>query len=337
MKLRRSKKYWSRKVGGNTNFEFTINTATTSAGSSASDQITLPYTALGTYSGTIDWGDASSSVNSFANRTHTYASSGTYTISISGVLSNWTFGATGDRLKITDISNWGIFEFNENSAFNGCSNLDITALDNPLIITVITNAFLNCSSLVFNSSINNWDVSGVGSLQATFRLCPLFNQNIGDWNISNVTTLNATFANSGFNNGGSSSIQNWNTSLVSNMGSSGIGTFSTCPFNQPIGIWDVSSVNSFNSTFRNNTAFNQDIGDWDVSLGASFSNFMNGKSAANYSAAFLDSIYNKWSLLSVQPNQVITFGTIKYTGAGTSGRNILTGSPNNWTITDGGI
>jgi hypothetical protein len=33
---------------------------------------------------------------------------------------------------------------------------------------------------------------------------------------------------------------------------------------------------------------------------------------------------------------VIDFNTIEYTAGGQAGKNILTGAPNNWTITDGG-
>jgi hypothetical protein len=64
---------------------------------------------------------------------------------------------------------------------------------------------------------------------------------------------------------------------------------------------------------------------------------MAGKTAVDYSTANLNSIYNNWSLLVVQPNEAINFGTIKYTLAGQAGKNILTGAPNNWIITDGGI
>jgi hypothetical protein len=73
-----------------------------------------------------------------------------------------------------------------------------------------------------------------------------------------------------------------------------------------------------------------------VSNVSSFGNFMLGKNDTNYSAANLDAIYNGWSLLTLQPNLGINFSTIKYTSAGQAGRNILTGAPNNWTITDGG-
>ena len=47
------------------------------------DTFTLPIDNV-TQDGTIDWGDSSTSVLSYANRTHTYASGGVYTISISG-------------------------------------------------------------------------------------------------------------------------------------------------------------------------------------------------------------------------------------------------------------
>jgi surface protein len=91
------------------------------------------------------------------------------------------------------------------------------------------------------------------------------------------------------------------------------------------------------SMFRNATNFNQNIGSWNVSNVTLFTNFMVDKTSANYSDANLDAIYNGWSLLTLQPNETIQFGTIKYTAAGQTGRNILTSSPNNWTITDGGI
>jgi hypothetical protein len=65
---------------------------------------------------------------------------------------------------------------------------------------------------------------------------------------------------------------------------------------------------------------------------------MTGKTNLNYSATNLDSIYNSWSLLSVQPNLFnVNFGTIKYTLAGQAGKNILDFAPNNWQIFDGGI
>jgi hypothetical protein len=64
---------------------------------------------------------------------------------------------------------------------------------------------------------------------------------------------------------------------------------------------------------------------------------MAGKNTTTFSTANLDAIYNGWSQLTLQPNLTANFGSIKYTAASQAGRNILTGAPNNWEITDGGI
>jgi surface protein len=108
-------------------------------------------------------------------------------------------------------------------------------------------------------------------------------------------------------------------------------------FNQPIGNWNTSSVTNMNSLFNTAFAFNQNIGSWNVSNVTTAASFMLNKSAANYSAANLDAIYNGWSSRPVQPNVNINFGSIKYTAAGQAGKDILDFAPNNWTIVDGGI
>jgi len=64
---------------------------------------------------------------------------------------------------------------------------------------------------------------------------------------------------------------------------------------------------------------------------------MDSKTPATFSATNLDAIYIKWSLQSVKPNIIISFGTAKYTIAGSAGRSVLTSAPNNWNISDGGI
>jgi hypothetical protein len=86
------------------------------------------------------------------------------------------------------------------------------------------------------------------------------------------------------------------------------------------------------------SGFNQNIGSWNVSNVANFDSFMASKTSTDYSSTNLDAIYNGWSqLTTLQPNLTITFNTIKYTSAGQAGKDILTGAPNNWVITDGGI
>jgi surface protein len=116
------------------------------------------------------------------------------------------------------------------------------------------------------------------------------------------------------------------------------GMFSVASaFNQPIGNWNVESVTNMATMFVAAYKFNQNIGSWNVSNVTNFANFMLGKTALNYSSANLDSIYNGWSSRPVKPNINITFAAAKHTSASSAGRAILTGAPNNWVITDGGM
>jgi hypothetical protein len=68
-----------------------------------------------------------------------------------------------------------------------------------------------------------------------------------------------------------------------------------------------------------------------------FTNFLHGKIAANFSSANYDALLIGWASRPVQPNIYINFGTIRYTAAASAARSVLTGSPNFWTIIDGGI
>jgi len=262
-------------------------------------------------------------------------------------------GCANMQLTATDVPNLSnvtglFFYFNGCTIFNGdISGWDVSNVTNMAgmflsatafnqnigswdvsSVTNMNGVFQNASS--FNQDIGGWNVSNVTNMTDMFRDIPNFNQDIGSWDVSKVTTMERMFFGaSAFNQ----DIGGWDVSSVTNMQNMLRGT----PFNQDIGSWDVSSVTNMNSMFRAATAFNQDIGSWDVSSVTDFTDFMFGKTDANYSAANLDSIYNGWSLLSVQPNLTINFNTIKYTAAGQAGKDILTGAPNNWTITDGGI
>lgn len=170
--------------------------------------------------------------------------------------------------------------------------------------------FLGCSNLTLTSVIGVLDLSSTIYFDSAFGNC------------TSLTTING--------------INDWNTSTIQFMR----GLFSGCTnFNSNISNWDVSNVFSMQGMFSNATAFNQDISTWNISNvnGLGFTNFMLGKTFTDYSASYLDAIYNTWSTLTLQPNLNINFGTIKYTLAGQAGRNVLTGAPNNWVITDGGI
>ena len=257
--------YGSKKSG-----IFQSTWKTDNAGTSASNQIELPLLSGGTYNFWIDWGDGSTTnVTSYSQRTHTYASAGTYTVRATGAVGIWRFNNGGDKLKILTISSWGKLILGPN-AFNGCSNVTMSGITDVPDLTGVSsleNTFNSCYSLTTVGRINEWNVSSVNNMYQMFGGAIIFNQNLGSWNVSNVTNMGSMFqcaftAGGQFNNGGSTSISTWNTSACTNMAE----MFWNQPsFNQPIGSWNVSSVTNMSYMFRNASSFNQPIGNWNVS------------------------------------------------------------------------
>jgi surface protein len=210
-------------------------------------------------------------------------------------------------------------------------------------VTVMSGLF-SCQFLpgTFNNggsdSIKNWDTRKVFNFLNLFRNQKDFNQEVGLWNTSNLRGSAQMFLSdsglSSFNNAGTDSIKNWNTSQVTDVS---FMFNNATVFNQPIGNWDTSKVTNMNSVFRGSTTFNQLVSNWNVSLVTNFSNFMTGKTDLNYSTANYDALLIGWASRPVIANRSINFGTIKRTAASTAARAILTSAPNNWTIVDGGL
>jgi surface protein len=233
-----------------------------------------------------------------------------------------------------NISSWNVSKVTSMYfTFNDCTNFNqnIGSWDVSNVTSMIA-MFRNVKTNFSSTNIGSWNVSNVTVMEAMFSGCTNFNQNISSWNVSKVTSMGDVFQNcTNFNQ----NISSWNVSNVTSMNR----MFQNCiNFNQNISSWNVSNVTSMNTMFGN-VAFNQNISSWNVSKVTNFINFMSNKTPDNFSAENLDAIYNGWSALAggVKPNLAITFGAAKYTSASSAGRAILTGSPNNWAITDGGI
>jgi hypothetical protein len=173
------------------------NTSNVSSGSTASNQIKLPLTNGGVYNFTVDWGDGSvSNITTFnqSEVTHTYASSGTYTLTIKGTINGFRFGNSGDRLKLMSIQRWGCFRLSSNAVFDGCTNLTLDAVVDILSFTgatTLNQTFRNCSSITTINNINFWNVSNIVTMNSTFSGCTLFNSSITNWNTPLVTDFNA--------------------------------------------------------------------------------------------------------------------------------------------------
>lgn len=298
------------------------------------ETITIPTNGSG-YNYDIDWnGDnVFDDLGITGNATHTYPTAGVHTVKIRGDFPRIFFNLSGDRNKILSVEQWGNISWTSfNSAFLGCANLVVNAIDAPDLsnVTDLTIAFGLASS--FNQSINHWDVSTITNMDRLFASATSFNQSLTSWDVSNVNQMTNTFAGaSSFNQ----PLDSWNVSGVTTMRNM---FFQASAFNQTLISWDVSAVTDMNAMFRSATAFDRNIGNWDISaltnVGSMFVNA--GLSTGNY-----DSLLTGWSTLDAGETQIpanLNFhaGNSSYC-AGATARNILTSSPYNWTITDAGL
>ena len=309
------------------------DTTKVSPGSSNSNQVHLPLEMTGTYDFVVQWGDGSNNtITSWdqAETTHTYASGGLHTITITGTIIGWRFNNSGDRLKLLEIQQWGCLRLgNSGDYFWGCSNLALTATDklNLMGTTSLNQAFQDCINLGSSGNMNGWDVSSVTTMYRTFYNASSFNQPISSWNTSSVTDMREMFwGASSFNR----PIGGWDVSIVTTM----YQMFSdTLSFDQPIGDWDVSSVTTMYAMFSGANSFNQPLGNWNVSSVTNMTNMFTGVtlSTLNY-----DNLLIGWSQLSLQYGVTFHGGNSKYSIVAEGARQFII-TTFSWTIYDGGL
>jgi hypothetical protein len=127
---------------------------TDNAGDSNDDQITITTRGEG-YDYFVDWGDGSTDNNVKGSITHTYASPGTYTVSISGDFPQLHFPSFGDNSKLLRVVQWGTNAWRSmNRFFSECINLESNATDVPNLSRVT-----NMSSMFSGASAFNQDIS----------------------------------------------------------------------------------------------------------------------------------------------------------------------------------
>jgi surface protein len=260
----------------------TYSTAFTSTWAvTAGQTITLPYEAGGIYSGTIDWGDSSTSNNSYTDRTHTYATAGTYTISITGVTTGFRFANTGSKLNIRTITNWGTLRLGNNgSYFQGCTNLTLSTVLGTLDLTGTTTfyqMFGSCGSLTTINGINSWSTGAVYSMYQMFYSCGQFNQALS-FNTAAVTDMTGMFQFcSSFN-----SSLTFNTALVGNMS---FMFFQATQFNTAPTFSSTAAVANMQSMFRDCTNFNKALS-FNTAAVTNMNNMFNGCINFNQALSF---------------------------------------------------
>jgi hypothetical protein len=272
-------------VGDTSSFIITVNTALGSGGST----FIIPTTGTG-YNYSIARSDGglistagsgtgcavtnqTSNSGCSGNTTITFPSSGTYDIKISGNFPRIFFNNGGDRLKLTKIKQWGTIAWTSmESAFHGCSNVEVTASDAPNLTMPtmnLQNMFRAATNVgrdasnggTTNSSWNTWNTSKVIRMHAMFHSATNFNQNIGSWNTSAVTAIDYMFQGAGRFN------QNISRKPVSNISTNPAST-SYENSTTSDDAWYTGSVNasgSMSSTFNGASNFAQDLDNWCVS------------------------------------------------------------------------
>ncbi|MEM9526589.1 MAG: BspA family leucine-rich repeat surface protein, partial [Bacteroidota bacterium] len=318
---------------------------------SPNESITIPTIGAG-YDYTVDWGDGTTTTNHTGDATHTYATPGVHTVRLVGNFPRIFFLASTSRTKILTIEQWGRIQWTSMaSAFNGCTNLNITNpdidspdlsavsdlsamfslaenFDGPISTWDVSNVrdmsgmFLFASA--FNHPLNDWDVGQVEEMDGMFFGATNFNQPLDNWDVGNVRRMNSMFGRAvAFNQ----PLGNWDVGNVERMQ----GMFSSAEsFNQPLDNWDVGNVRGMQSMFDAAIAFDQDLGSWNVGQVEAMDGMFQGValSTANYDALLMG-----WSTQALQAGVIFDAGDSHYC-AGRSARAVLTASPNNWTITD---
>jgi surface protein len=262
------------------------------------------------------------------------------------------FDNGGDKLKITDVKQWGDVAWSSfSSAFFGCSNMLTTATDIPDLsnVTDMGNMFYNASSA--NPDTSNWDVSNVTNMRYMFYKASSANPNTTNWDVSNVIDMGNMFRSASSAN---PDTTNWDVSNVIDMGAIFRDTTSANPdvsnwdvsnvtnmrymfykassANPNTTNWDVSNVTNMSLMFYNASSANPDVSNWDVSgVTSMYAMFYK----ANLSVENLTACYENWSQLSLQQNVSFSAGVTKYNASGQEGRDILVNTYN-WLITDGG-
>lgn len=271
-------------------FEAVFDTRNISMGSSASNQLKISLTTE-TYTQPliIKWGDGSESLiysSSDSALTHTYATSGIYTVKIlSKNLFSYLQNNTGDRLKLLEIKNWGMFWLRLNCLY-GCENLILNNVsDIPDLSAVsIDSSFRDCKALTVINRFNEWNFNTTASktltnffsgcinlnmpLNLSFTVpvsiygflmnCSSFNRSV-NISFSSVTDLTSLFSGcSNFN----SPITLTGTSNVTTTANMFLGC---TKFNQPINGFTTNSLIIATLMFAEATAFNQNITGWNMS------------------------------------------------------------------------
>ena len=293
----------------------------------------------------VDWGDGSpdSDVAVAGPFAHTYATSGQYTITVSGSLA-WLRGNDSDGSPLsgaeylTAVTSFGDLGIESLAyAFYGANNLiDVPAVL-PAAVTNLFGLFWGASSFnddisdwdvssvtdmgemflaadSFDQDLNGWDTSSVTDMSYMFYGARAFDQDLNGWNTSNVTDMNSMFA---YATAFDQDLNGWDTSRVTDMRF----MFNGAPsFNQSIGNWNTSNVTSMYQMFYGASSFDQSLGTWNIGLVVDMDNMLDGSalSVANYDDTLIG-----WEDGPKQQNVTLGASGLSFSSLGSNARDLL--------------
>ena len=253
-----------------------------------------------------------------------------------GQINTWDVSGLTDFSQIffnnstfdSDISAWDVSNAtNMSGMFSGASsfNQDISSW----VVSNVTNMVSMFLGGTFNQRIDNWDVSSVEFMTSMFGLNTVYNQPLNAWTLTSLINTSDMFRGaSSF----SRNINSWSMNLVTD--TSGMFKDAT-NYNQNMNFWDIRNVTNMSGMLENATSFNRDIGGWKPNSLTNATDMFNGATA--FSTTNYDLLLIGWSAESIQSGVTFSGGTTQYSaGTAATARGVLTGAPNNWTITDGG-
>ncbi len=251
-----------------------------------------------TYNYRVNWGDGTVESGKTSTATHTYATPGDYTVSITGVFPRiYSPNSDPNAKHLIAINKWGDNKWKSmNYAFNGSSNLEYVDNNNApnlSLATDMSSMFALCTKL--DQPLNHWNVSTITNMSRVFLGATNFNQPLNNWKTHNVRNMSYMFATaSKFNK----DLSGWDLSKVRNMGYMFRNATS---FNKNISGWNVSSATDLSYMFSGANQFNQNLGSWNIrNVGRMYGMLDNTKlSRTNYEATLIG-----WSNLPLIRNNV---------------------------------
>jgi surface protein len=185
------------------------------------NSITLPLKDGHNYNATVYWGDGNSSEITSPtdpDATHTYASSGDYTVMVSGTATAWSFANGGDGAKLISVDRLGDLGWTDlGLAFAGCTNLEsfTTAATDTSAVTDMNGMFYNAASLT-SIDLSSFNTSAVTDMSSMFYGATSLNSsNLTSFNTSAVTDMSSMFY--GATSLNSSNLTSFDTSNVTDM------------------------------------------------------------------------------------------------------------------------